>query len=859
LATRILRYLSLIIVLAVALAWGLSRGPAHEGRDVVQERLEHATPPLTAESSIGQTFLSRHNGLKAVELLVVVYDSETPRPPSARLLFTLEALSPDAAMEPIHLEHMAAGLEHNQKLRFAFDPLSNSRDVTYRLTLRSESVGPNADHGIGFWYSASEAYAYGARLEDGVEQPGDLHLVTFYDYTPAAVLADALRLLGETASLLPTLAILLLLPGFLLWRLARPPLGSPIDGVVSSVVSLAWMVALSLAAWPVLLLWTTMLGLRVLAPQLWGIVALLAVLAALTVWRQRWAQRRGLTLPSLPRDDDLLPEITLAVILLVAWATRLLQIRDLVLPAWVDSVHHTLIVQLIAEAGQVPDSLHPYLPIDGFHYHWGFHAVAAFLHLLSGVSTARAVLIYGQVLNVLAGLSAYVLAVAWTPAPSGDSDRRRRWAGVGAALVVLLLSYMPAYYVSWGRYTQLAGMILLPFAVLATSSWLMRPTLAEEGHTRAGLLVLTALLVAGLGLIHYRVIVLYLLYGPLLILWFLVRRRMARSAWRELFGAGVLLAVVSGLLLAPWLARFVIRVFPAVGATYGGMAANEAMDTSFSTSLLRVGWTPWLLYLSAAGLVWGLVRRRIEILILGVWVGLWLLVANLSWLGLPNLWLIHNQSVIIAYWLPVGVLCGWLAADFPYWMAQQVGRLWRRWNQHELRWEPVLSWVLAAAMLILAGVGAWRRVNAVNPVTVLATAEDVQAIQWVAENLPEDALVLINSGRWQGELRSGTDGGWWLPILARRQVTLPSVLYAQGSPDYFLAVNDLARTVEEAAAVDDPELLHALEEAGVTHVFVGARGGKLMPQELDASPHYRSLYVLGPVRVYAFEPPGAAP
>jgi hypothetical protein len=222
------------------------------------------------------------------------------------------------------------------------------------------------------------------------------------------------------------------------------------------------------------------------------------------------------------------------------------------------------------------------------------------------------------------------------------------------------------------------------------------------------------------------------------------------------------------------------------------------------------------------------------------------------------LWLIHNQSVVIAYWLPAGVLCGWLAADLPYWLAQQLERLWRRWTQHELRWEPMLSWVLAAAMLILAGVGAWRRVNAVNPVTVLATAEDVQAIQWAAEHLPEDALVLINSARWQGELRSGTDGGWWLPILARRQVTLPCVLYAQGSPDYFVAVSDLARTVEEAPSVDDPELLSALEEAGVTHVFVGARGGKLMPQELDASPHFRSLYVLGPVRVYAFESPGAA-
>jgi hypothetical protein len=80
---------------------------------------------------------------------------------------------------------------------------------------------------------------------------------------------------------------------------------------------------------------------------------------------------------------------------------------------------------------------------------------------------------------------------------------------------------------------------------------------------------------------------------------------------------------------------------------------------------------------------------------------------------------------------------------------------------------------------------------------------------------------------------------------------MPSVLYAV-APSYFEEVNDLARTVEEAPSVDDPALLARLKDEGITHVFVGARGGRLMPQELEASPHYRLLYSSGPARVYAF-------
>ncbi|MBC7235120.1 MAG: hypothetical protein H5T69_04710, partial [Chloroflexi bacterium] len=70
------RYALLLAVVAVAGAWGLSQRPTHEERDVAQERLEEATPPLSPAYSIGQTFRCHHDGLKAVELLVALYNPE---------------------------------------------------------------------------------------------------------------------------------------------------------------------------------------------------------------------------------------------------------------------------------------------------------------------------------------------------------------------------------------------------------------------------------------------------------------------------------------------------------------------------------------------------------------------------------------------------------------------------------------------------------------------------------------------------------------------------------------------------------------------------------------------------------------
>lgn len=154
-------------------------------------------------------------------------------------------------------------------------------------------------------------------------------------------------------------------------------------------------------------------------------------------------------------------------------------------------------------------------------------------------------------------------------------------------------------------------------------------------------------------------------------------------------------------------------------------------------------------------------------------------------------------------------------------------------------------------MLALALWGSWLHLDVINDATVLVSPDDLTAATWICQSLPEDAMILVNSTHWSNSARRGSDGGWWLPLLADRRVTLPSLLYIQGDRAAALAVNAFALEVEQAPDYCDPQFVGLLREVGVTHVYVGARGGPLSPARLDGCPAYITLYSEGPVRVYA--------
>ena len=107
----------------------------------------------------------------------------------------------------------------------------------------------------------------------------------------------------------------------------------------------------------------------------------------------------------------------------------------------------------------------------------------------------------------------------------------------------------------------------------------------------------------------------------------------------------------------------------------------------------------------------------------------------------------------------------------------------------------------------------------------------------------------------------GTDGGWWLPLLAQRQTNLPPLTYSAEAgpwPEYKAWINALPEMLARLGP-DDPGVLAELQARGLTYAYLGDLQGRvnnpgkplLDPIVLSKSPHYRPVYQED--RVWIFE------
>jgi len=673
---------------------------------------------------------------------------------------------------------------------------------------------------------------------------------------------------GPAGRLLVALPLLLFGPGYLLER-AFPASQSPTAFVRPAI----WL-GLSLSIVALLYEWTTALGLALMPPLL---ELLAGLCAAGVIWRIWRGSVRDAGVPRTfaagrPAFSGWWGIALLGVFALTLW-TRFTQIQELALPAWVDSVHHALMIRVAAERGQVPYSLRPYLPVDQLPYHWGYHVFMAAVWRLAGLPLGQTMLWVGQVLNALHVLTIAALAAyLW----------RRPLAGIVAAIVVGLLSIMPAYYVSWGRYTQLAGLLLVaPLAI----TW--HAGLRTRDRRQ---LVYSAIMLAGLSLIHFRVLVFMLcLLGADAVVWAISERPAGRRAglWFGVISAGLALA-----LAAPWLWNIAVRtLLPAVASPQGllGESGYNGLNESLLwagqnrvliaialvaalVGLLRrsavvvaqVGWVaalfvlanPWMIgYLLPAGgallALWGVQTRRLA-LALG---GAALMLLNPALVSFPYLWLITNDAVVISLFIPISVLIGggvcWLAEWFSQ-AAPTLGgprSLAEQWQIQ--RWRVLPRWGLAVALTLLALWGAWGMRSVINSATVLASTADVAAIDWVATHTPTDARFLINATPWLSGVDRGTDGGWWLLPLTGRWTSTPPVLYTYGAPDDVQAARALSAAIAGFHSGQEQQLYQLIERERIGYIYLGPQPGPLSPATFAGNAGFKTVYERDGVTILA--------
>jgi hypothetical protein len=665
----------------------------------------------------------------------------------------------------------------------------------------------------------------------------DLRLLLWAMMAP---LADPLTALAATA--------LLLLPGLALLRLLWPAVLAPAE---------RWSLALgvSCATLPLLVFLGHLLGWRWGSWSCWGFLALCA---AVLVWPSRRVSWRAAWRPDRPF-------LILLAITLVTAAVRLYAARDLPVGLLGDSYHHTVIAQLLVEHGGLFSSWQPYAPLTTFTYHFGFHSGVAWLHWLSGTPVTRGVLVMGQLESALAAPLAYLLTRRIT-----GSER----AGLWAALIAGLVSTMPAYYLNWGRYTQVAGQAILP-AVCVAWVTLLDGVIARGGPrgplVRLG--VLTALVTAGLILTHYRVAVFAacfaLVYAVYLLLVQLGRRadphgaeepktvdaqqrlRSLALTFVRLAGAGLAAGGAALLIVAPWLLRLQEGKLLRIGSNM--ISTNIGVGETNSLPPLAIFFSvyakSYVVGLALIGALLLAVRGRWRGLTLVGWAGLVWLSANPYLLGLNGAGIITSFAVLIASYLVLAPLAAAAIDISCEWAARTPGaaRVLTR-AQHQVG-GLMLLWSLS-----------WQQRHAA-PEFQIFTPADQQAMDWIRNTTPPDAMFFVNSfTAYGGSLYVGSDGGWWLTFMSGRPSSLPPITYGSEAgerPDYARAVNATNATIQRNP-VDAPATAAALHAAGYTYLYdgptaVGLPQGQteyIDPAALARSPLYELVYQQGGVTIW---------
>jgi hypothetical protein len=639
--------------------------------------------------------------------------------------------------------------------------------------------------------------------------------------------------------------VTLLIPGAVL---ARALAGRSL-GILDPLAGFALRVAVGLSFWPLLLLLTSLVGWRWTTAG----VRVLLILLCLTWIAQHVARKRrpSRSAQRWRRDGRAMP-VALAALFFLMAATRWVHVRSLVLPPWVDSVHHTMIVRLLLARGSLPETLAPFIPGAPFDYHWGWHACVTFTGLARGLSdpieVARLVLVSGQLLNALIPAAVYL---------AGVTLFRSRPAGALAAVLAGLVSWYPACYATWGRYTQLGGLFLLPVALVLVWRAGRRPS--------AGLVLLSALVAAGLFLVHVRVFLFFVLCAPLLLL-FGPRRDLGKR-----LAAAAAIALIAGVLVSPWIARLVrsesgrsLVATPTREQRAGWSAYNVvpvgllwvphnrelfALASGGLTGIAGIGGMPvparvasasWMILIFVLS-EWSSRRRLLAPP--APWQPLGLLVAscaaiacilNLDRFGLPPLRITPNSAAVISLFLPTSLACGgWLA-----WLLR--------------RSIPPRRVRAAAAVLIAAaaGLGAWTMKDIDTEKTALARAKDLKAIEWLSANTPRNARFAVRSQLWIQGTWIGRDGGYWIPVLTDRESVLPPALYPMISDRREIErIDAFQRLFSNAASLEGP-IEKALADAGVTHLFIGEAAGPLDSMSVRRSPLAHAVYEDGPVAVF---------
>ncbi|WP_340817893.1 hypothetical protein [Methanolobus sp. WCC4] len=466
-----------------------------------------------------------------------------------------------------------------------------------------------------------------------------------------------------------------------------------------------------------------------------------------------------------------------------------------IVPLGIDSYAHVMITSLIVENESIPKSYMPFMPIDNFTYHFGFHALSGFISWVTGAEIASSVLIAETLLIALPPLTIYVFTLSLL------KDKK---TALISAFIVSFISIFPAYYLNWGRMTQIMGLTILPILITVL--------LTNFDKNSYHHIIVSSILLSGLFLSHYRIFIMFMYFLLLIFISDVLGKNISMEKIQKIFVLFVLFTAITG----PWMlnlfdnSNFIKTVNVGEDSTrispeyYYSLDRVHYLYSDYSNYLFVIG-ESFAYLLIFAGILLGFYKKQNEIILLSFWIFVLLIFSNPHWLDFPINGLIDFITVLSVLWVPISIICGYLICSL---------------LNKTILGKKEINFIVSIIILLIVTSSIVSQIQLIKPSSQYVFEPDVDAMCWINENTKENSQFLISSEKSIGFVEA-SDAGSWIPIFTQRQVSVPSMLYGgEGNQDLL----DQVKLLHEAS--NNPSSNSSLEifkKYNVTHVYIGVR------------------------------------
>jgi hypothetical protein len=751
-----------------------ARFPFYES---VQKRAETLAGRLDFRQTMIQSFITTEPYLSSIILSgEILENAETCPTVSLKLQNTKAA---DVATKIMKLPCSSGNFEVN----FSFHPQADSAGKQYFLSIENLSYLDN----FSFWRSENDGYSDGQLHVNDELIPADLFFLTYS--RPPIYVWFINSIVNSRFWLLIFITGLYVSWGYCVLGLFS---SKPAQSSFKTQIFLSLVISIIL---PILIIQSVnFLHIRISKYFVYSTILapiLLYFIKQVVIQRTIGCKKIPLSyyFPKNYSFTKWWPDLLLPTLFLVAVLSRTAQVNDIYVPNWLDGQIHQQIL------GRILDSK---ISI-GDLYHTGFHAFAAYLNLIFGLSSPESIIVAGQWLGLVSGLTLYPLLRKYTSSPL--------YALFGAAVYWFLLPF-PSYLISWARYPLLLGMVILPAAIILNLDWL-------QGKDRGFILPFASAI--ALIMAHYGAFLAFLLIISSYILWNAFSRLQKKPG--DLVSSRIRAFII--VMSIPIISFVSIKIATLISdnSLQNVIAQNSlAIATTDLVYVIKItlrngGLLVWIL--SAYGLIYAIICKRDLLVPTAIWTIVQLLVylIEISIIG-AAISSITNLLVVLS--IPLALLAANSAE-----MVMGFAKLKSIRLPVKAEHKKLLFFVFTSFFIIMS---AYNISGVINPVTVLYNRNDQNAIEWIQNNTDQSASFLIDAFQWGGEYVS-SDGGGWINYLSGRQTIFPT------SPANFTDSSNL------------------IDKQGIKYIYLGQGYGDLNPSQFQ-NDSYGLVYQNRGIKIY---------